>query len=80
MKCTNKEQETCQVEKMGCDGCAYNKKSADEMFAEFDEIEELYEDLTYIEGNVEKTWTKSEKELVIKINELIREINKLKEK
>lgn len=24
MRCTNKEQETCQVEKMGCEGCAYN--------------------------------------------------------
>lgn len=34
MKCTNKEQETCQVEKRGCEGCAYNEKSADEMFAE----------------------------------------------
>lgn len=23
MRCTDKEQETCQVEKMGCKGCAY---------------------------------------------------------
>lgn len=25
MKCTEKEQETCQVEKMGCEGCAYDE-------------------------------------------------------
>lgn len=24
--CTEKEKETCNVEKMGCEGCAYNKK------------------------------------------------------
>lgn len=24
MKCTNKEQETCEVEKRGCKGCYYN--------------------------------------------------------
>jgi len=26
MKCTYKEQETCDVEKLGCEGCAYNDK------------------------------------------------------
>lgn len=25
MKCTSKEQDTCNVEKMGCKGCFYNK-------------------------------------------------------
>ena len=38
MKCTNKEQETCQVEKRGCGGCfyeeKYGEKTADEMFEE----------------------------------------------
>ena len=37
MKCTNKQWSTCQVEKMGCDGCyytdeiyeKYNKKETD---------------------------------------------------
>ena len=24
--CTNKEQETCDVEKRGCEGCYYNRK------------------------------------------------------
>ena len=24
-KCTSKEQETCQVEKMGCKGCYYDQ-------------------------------------------------------
>lgn len=27
MRCTSKEQETCNVEKMGCKGCAYNEKT-----------------------------------------------------
>ncbi len=25
MKCTDKERENCQVEKMGCNGCYYNE-------------------------------------------------------
>ena len=25
MKCTDKEWDTCQVEKMGCPGCYYDK-------------------------------------------------------
>lgn len=31
MKCTSKEQETCQVEKMGCKGCAYYEKEIAKM-------------------------------------------------
>lgn len=34
MTCTNKQQETCEVEKRGCNGCAYREKTADEMFEE----------------------------------------------
>ena len=26
MKCTIKEQEKCNVEKLGCDGCYYNQR------------------------------------------------------
>lgn len=44
-----------------------------------EEIEELDEEWTYIEGQIEKTWSKSELELVNKINEIIRYI-KRKEK
>ena len=54
MKCTNKEQETCQVEKMGCDGCAYREKSADEMFAElgYEKIDrKLYKTILFTNGN-----------------------------
>ena len=40
-----------------------------------EEIEELDEEWTYIEGQVEKTWGKSELELVNKINELVKRIN-----
>ena len=29
MKCTNKEQETCEVEKRTCEGCYYNDKDID---------------------------------------------------
>jgi len=42
------------------------------------EIEELEVDWTYIEGQVEKTWNKSELELLNKINELIRAYNKIR--
>lgn len=30
MNCTDKEQETCQVEKRGCEGCFYNKNEIEE--------------------------------------------------
>ena len=43
-----------------------------------EEIEELDEEWTYIEGQVEKTWSKSELELVNKINELVKAVNKLR--
>ena len=43
-----------------------------------EEIEELDEEWTYIEGQVEKTWSKSELELVNKINELVKAINELR--
>ena len=36
MICTNKEQETCNEEKMGCEGCFYNQPN---------NIEEMLEDL-----------------------------------
>lgn len=26
MTCTSKEQDTCNVEKLGCEGCYFNKK------------------------------------------------------
>lgn len=34
MNCTNKQQETAECEKRGCEGCFYNEKTADEMFSE----------------------------------------------
>jgi len=39
MNCTNKQQETCEVEKFGCNGCYYNEKTADEKNIEFWEEE-----------------------------------------
>lgn len=30
MFCTSKEQETCEVEKYGCEGCYYNSKEIEE--------------------------------------------------
>lgn len=30
MNCTNKQQETAECEKRGCEGCFYNEKTADE--------------------------------------------------
>ena len=43
-----------------------------------EEIEELDEEWTYIEGQVEKTWSKSELELVNKINELVKAVNEIR--
>lgn len=43
-----------------------------------EEIEELDEEWTYIEGQVEKTWSKSELELVEKINELVKAVNQIR--
>ena len=31
MKCTDKEWQHCRVEKMGCEGCYYDKKNIDEV-------------------------------------------------
>lgn len=45
-----------------------------------EEIEELDEEWTYIEGQVEKTWSKSELELVNKINELVKRIKYIERK
>ena len=39
MKCTDKERETCNVEKMGCEGCYYNEDNDRD-------IEKLIEELT----------------------------------
>ena len=41
-----------------------------------EEIEEIDEEWTYIEGQVEKTWSKSELELINKVNEIIRYIKR----
>ena len=43
-----------------------------------EEIEELDKEWTYIEGQVEKTWSKSELELVNKINELVKAVKAVK--
>lgn len=43
-----------------------------------EEIEELDEEWTYIEGQVEKTWSKSELELVNKINEIIKAVKQIR--
>lgn len=39
MKCTSKEQDTCNVEKMGCEGCFYNRASNEEVEREIHEKE-----------------------------------------
>ncbi len=31
MKCTDKEWQHCRVEKMGCEGCYYDKKNIEEV-------------------------------------------------
>lgn len=41
MICKEKDRDTCNVEKMGCEGCFYNKTSNEE-------VEELIEDMTKV--------------------------------
>lgn len=41
MTCTEKDRDTCNVEKMGCEGCFYNRASNEE-------VEELIEDMTKV--------------------------------
>ena len=38
MNCTNKEQETCECEKRGCEGCYYEEKDDDMEWLKFLEI------------------------------------------
>lgn len=47
MNCTEKEQETCQVEKMGCEGCAYNTSIDEEnALKEIVQIEKILADFS----------------------------------
>lgn len=45
MKCTDKEQATCNVEKMGCDGCYYKEDLKKKLTPEdmLDDLEKKYE-------------------------------------
>ena len=45
MNCTEKEQETCQVEKRGCEGCYYNKDEIEEISKRFSNGTETIEDI-----------------------------------
>lgn len=49
MKCTDKEQETCRVEKMGCKGCHYDYISKEE-------IREVLKEYEKKEMTVENVW------------------------
>ena len=41
MTCTEKDRDTCNVEKMGCEGCFYNRASNEE-------VERFLEDMTKV--------------------------------
>ena len=82
MICTEKERETCNVEKMGCMHCFYNKPTEHE-------IEELIQELTEVRpSNLKPEALKlfntitaildERKELKREIEELKREIEELK--
>lgn len=47
MKCTDKEWDTCQVEKMGCNGCYYNKKNNERIFYIFLDIDGVLNNMNY---------------------------------
>ena len=61
----NVQAETCNPDKITIESISIKEKNDNT-----EEIEELDEEWTYIEGQIEKTWSKSELELVNKINEL----------
>lgn len=61
MKCTDKERETCNVEKMGCEGCYYNEDNDRD-------INNLIEELTNVRPNELST---EGLKLFNKINEII---------
>ena len=65
MKCTDKERETCNVEKMGCEGCYYNEDNDRD-------INNLIEELTNVRPDELST---EGFKLFNKINEII-DINK----
>ena len=47
MKCTDKEWDTCQVEKMGCKGCYYNEKNKERIFYIFLDIDGVLNNMNY---------------------------------
>ena len=69
MMCTDKERETCNVEKMGCEGCYYNEDNDRD-------INKLIEELTNVRpGELSTEGLK----LFNKINEIIDKNKELKE-
>lgn len=44
MFCTDKERNSCQSEKMGCDGCFYNKTD-EELIVYISKLEKIIKDL-----------------------------------
>ena len=49
MKCTDKEWQHCQVEKMGCPGCAYNEIKKEKLFYIFLDIDGVLNNEKYWE-------------------------------
>lgn len=58
MNCTNKEQETCEVEKMGCIGCAYY------------DYEDVIKELMQIENRLNQLSKENHLKLIINTSEM----------
>lgn len=69
MKCTDKERQTCNVEKMGCEGCYYNEDNDRD-------INKLIEELTNVRPDELST---EGLKLFNKINEIIDKNKELEE-
>lgn len=69
MNCTNKEQETAECEKRGCEGCAYNEKTADEIWKELGTNKTENEDFISYRGKVNSKvgylFNKKEKTIIL---------------
>lgn len=70
MFCTSKEQQTCDVEKQGCEGCYYNndenvvnqmKEFVEYIKANEDKVNKSHELLTILEGMLNLYWMEKEK-------------------
>ena len=73
MFCTDKERDTCNVEKMGCEGCYYNTDKEEKFTCGIKKLEVVKEEVVYKSNfDLPETYRyPNNEELMNKINEII---------